>query len=103
MRYRVVLASEAEADVRGIYRFIRSRGAPVTARTWSAGIRKKIKSLSANPERAALAPESTSLDDPVREVFYGHGNRGTYRILFFIEGKVVQVLRFLHGSMMPLA
>ena len=101
MKYRVILAPQAEADVRGVYRYIRAKGAPGAAKTWSDGIRKKIRSLSVNPERATLAPESKYLDEPVREVFYGHANRGTYRILFLVRANTVYVLRIRHGSMLP--
>jgi plasmid stabilization system protein ParE len=47
-------------------------------------------------------PESREFDRPIRELFYGFGNRGTYRILFTIIDRTVFVLHVRHGSMQPL-
>jgi len=98
--YRVVVTPNAEAELRTAYRYIRDR-APDTSRAWIKGARQKIKSLAHHPERAPLAPESTSFDAPIRELFHGTGNRGTYRILFIIVGHQVYVVHFRHGAMMP--
>ena len=58
-----------------------------------------IRTLSKFPMRCNLAPESASFDEPIRELFYGSGNRGTYRILFVIRDRTVWVLHVRHGSM----
>ena len=102
MKYRVVVTPEAENDLRTVYHYIRKRGAPQSARVWISGARKRIKSLARYPERTPLAPESASFLDPIRELLYGSGNRGTYRILFTIIGRTVFVLHVRHGSMLPL-
>jgi hypothetical protein len=49
-----------------------------------------------------LAPESESFEEPIREILYGRGNRGTHRILFVILAKTVFVLHVRHGSMQTL-
>ncbi len=51
-----------------------------------------------------MAPESASFDLPIRELFFGSGNRGTYRFLFvvFDEEKSVYILHVRHGSTLPL-
>ena len=100
---RVIITPNAEAELRAAYRYIYDR-APNAAREWVKGARRKIKSLSHDPERAPVAPESVSFensDNPIRELFYGSGNRGTYRILFAVLGQQVYVLHFRHGSMLP--
>jgi plasmid stabilization system protein ParE len=97
---RVVVTPNAEDELRATYRYIRDR-APDAAREWVKGARRKIKSLARNPERAPLAPESVSFENPIRELFYGSGNRGTYRILFTVLGQQVYVLHVRHGSMLP--
>jgi plasmid stabilization system protein ParE len=102
VKYRVIITSEAENDLRKVYRYIRQQGAPQAARAWLTGARRKIKTLAENPERAHLASESTSFEEPIRELFYGSGNRGTYRILFVIIDISVFVLHVRHGSMLPL-
>lgn len=49
-----------------------------------------------------MAPESASFEEPIRELLYGSGNRGTYRILFVVLDGTVFVLHVRHGSMLPL-
>ncbi|MEO8098786.1 MAG: type II toxin-antitoxin system RelE/ParE family toxin [Acidobacteriota bacterium] len=84
MKYRVVMTPSAEDDLRAVYHYIRKRGAPSAARVWLARMRKSIKSLTRNPERAPFAPERASLQEPIRELLLGSANRGTYRILFTV-------------------
>jgi plasmid stabilization system protein ParE len=98
--YRVIITPNAESELRAAYRYLRDQ-APDAARAWVKGVRQKIRSLAHNPERAPLAPEGISFDDPIREVFYGRGNRGTYRILFAVLGPRVYILHVRHGSMLP--
>jgi plasmid stabilization system protein ParE len=103
MPYRVVLTPEADADLRMSYRYIRKH-APHAARSWIRRARLSIKTLSLHPERCPLAPESTSFDEPIRELLFGSGNRGTYRFLFVVldEEKSVYILHVRHGSRLPL-
>jgi plasmid stabilization system protein ParE len=101
MTYRVILTPEAERDLRTAYRYIRDR-APQAAREWIRRARRSIKTLSQHPERCPLAPESASFDEPIRELLFGSGNRGTYRFLYLVTGKTVYILHIRHGSMLPL-
>jgi plasmid stabilization system protein ParE len=96
-RFRVVITPDAQHDLREIRNYLRER-APLAAQAWSKGIRAEIHSLSKNPERCHRAPESVYFEDEIRELFYGKGNRGTYRILFAILAKTVMVLHVRHGS-----
>ena len=93
--------AECGAELRAAYRYIHDR-APEAARDWLKGARRKIKSLARDPERAMLAPESVFFEEPIRELLYGSGNRGTYRILFTVLSGQVYVLHFRHGSMLPI-
>ena len=103
MTYRVIATPAAENDLRTAYRYIR-RQAPRAARDWIRRARQNAKSLARHPERCPLAPESESFDQPIRELLFGSGNRGTYRFLFvvFEEEKSVYILHVRHGSMLPL-
>ena len=101
MPYHVIITPNAEDDLRTIYGYIRQH-APQAAKAWIKGARQKIRSLSRYPERGPLAPESSSLGEPVRQLLYGSGNRGTYRILFVVLDKSVFVLHVRHGSRLPL-
>jgi len=98
MTYRVIITPNAEQELRQAYRYIRER-APQAANRWIKGARKCIKSLARYPERCPLAPESKSFEEPIRQLLYGRGNRGTYRILYVILAKTVFVLHVRHGSM----
>jgi plasmid stabilization system protein ParE len=108
MRYRIIVTQEAESDLRKASSYMR-RDNPRAASAWLKGAHQRIKTLTQHPERCTLAPESasfsepgTSLSNPIRELFYGHGNRGTYRILFAVLENTVFVLHVRHGSMLPL-
>jgi hypothetical protein len=45
-----------------------------------------------------MAPETASFDQAIRELFFGAGNRGTYRFLFVVlaEEKSVYILQVRH-------
>lgn len=101
MRYRIIVTPEAEGDLRDASSYIR-RDSRRAARVWLKGARQRIKTLAQHPERCNLAPESAAFHEPIRELFYGSGNRGTYRILFAVIGKTVFVLHVRHGAMLPL-
>ena len=102
MTYRVIITPEAEADLRTNYRYIRSQ-APRAARDWIRRARQCAKSLARRPERCPLASESASFSQPIRELFFGTGNRGTYRFLFVVLGQSVYILHARDGSMLPLS
>ena len=102
MIYRVIITPEAETDLRTSYRYIRSQ-APRAARDWIRRARQCAKSLARRPERCPLAPESVSFEKPIRELFFGTGNGGTYRFLFIVLDQSVYILHVRHGSMRPLS
>jgi len=101
MAYRVVVTPEAEADLRRAYRYLRAH-APQAARAWIRHARQAIKTLARHPERCPLAPESDSFHEPIRELLFGSGNRGTYRFLFAVVSDSVYILHIRHGSRLSL-
>lgn len=102
MTYHVIITPEAETDLRKAYRYIRNQ-APRAARDWIRSARRSAKTLARHPERCPLAPESASFEELIRELFFGSGNRGTYRFLFVVFDRSVYVLHVRHGSMLPLS
>jgi len=102
MTYHVIITPEAENDLRTAYRYIRSH-APDAARDCIRRARRSARTLARHPERCPLAPESASFGEPIRELFFGSGNRGTYRLLFVVLDKSVYILHVRHGSMLPLS
>lgn len=101
MPYRVIVTPEADDDLSTAYQYIRSH-APRAAREWLRRARQSFKSLAQHPQRCPLSPESASFNVPIRELLFGMGNRGTYRILFVVNEKTVYILHVRHGSMLPM-
>lgn len=101
VRFRVEVTPEAESDLRRAYGYLRDHSLPA-ARDWSKGIRARIRTLATNPLRCPLAPEAVTIGEPIRELFFGSGNRGTYRILFVVEADWVFVVHVRHGSRLAL-
>jgi plasmid stabilization system protein ParE len=101
MTYKVIVTPEANQGLHDGYLFIR-KDSLEAARRWAKGARRSIRALSRFPNRCSVAPESREFERPIRELFYGSGNRGTYRILFTIIDRTVFVLHVRHGSMQQL-
>src|SRR6266851_9222615 len=80
MIYHVIITPEAETDLRTSYCYIRKQ-APRAAGDWIRRARQCGKSLARRPARCPLAPENASFEKPIRELFFGTGNRRTYRPL----------------------
>src|SRR5580700_11493378 len=99
MTYRVIITPEAETDLRTAYRYIRSH-APHAARDRTRRARHSAKTLARNPARCPFAPESASFHEPIRELLFGSGSRGTYRFLFVVLDESVYILHARHGSML---
>src|SRR5262249_41981876 len=102
MTYRVIITPQAETDLRTAYRYIQAH-APYAARGWITRDRRSAKSLAHRPESCPLAPEGVSFDEPIRELLFGTGNRGTYCFLFAVLDRTVYILHVRHGSMLPLS
>lgn len=102
MTYRVVIMPRAERDLRTIHQYIR-QDAPGVANRWLKRARQAASSLARYPERCSLAPESSSFNEPIRQLLFGSGSRGTYRFLFTVVEETVYVLHVRHGSMLPLS
>jgi plasmid stabilization system protein ParE len=102
VKHRVIITPEAEGDLRKVYRYISKQGALLAVRRWLAGARKEIKTLANLAERTRLAPEAHAFSESIRELLYGKGRRGTYRIIYTIIDNSVFVLHVRHGSMLPL-
>ena len=102
MTYRVTLSRRAQNDLKAIHHYIRAQ-APTAAGEWLRQARLAAKTLRQHPERCPLAPESDAFDKPIRQLFFGRGNRRTYRFLFEVTGQSVDVIHVRHGSRLPLS
>lgn len=96
MDFRVELSEQAQNDIAAIYDWLLAEHAGTAGEQWFLALRSAISSLATFPSRCSLAPEN--LDSPIelRQLLYGTRPH-VYRILFTIEGSVVQVLHIRHG------
>ena len=101
MTYRVILTPRAKHNLRTIHAYIFEQ-APRAADDWLGRAEQAVSSLAHHPERCPLAPESRSFGKPIRQLPFGAGNRGTYRVLFVVLGNTVYVVHIRHGSRLPL-
>lgn len=102
MDFRVELSAQAQSDISSIHDWLRSQSAGETGERWFVALRTAIATLKQVPSRCAFAPESQDSPTEVRQLLYGR-RPNAYRILFAIEGDVVQVLHIRHGRRRPVA
>lgn len=100
MDFRVELADQAKHDIAAIYDWLHSQQAGDAGERWFVALRAAITSLASLPSRCPLAPENRDSPVEVRQLLYGRRPH-VYRILFAVEGDVVQVLHIRHGRRRP--
>lgn len=86
---RVEIKQEAEADLRGIARYI-AQDNPPRALTYVRELRTKIISLGESP---MIHPARTEWGEGIRSALHGK-----YVIIFRVVGDFVTVLRVIHGA-----
>ena len=94
--YRVVLHSQAQADLDEAYRNA-ARHAPQTASRWVDRFEQALTTLSRTPERCPLAAESRFTSEDVHEFHFGR-RPNVFRVLFWIDGASVRILRIRRAS-----
>lgn len=99
-KYRVIIQPEAEEGIKQAY-FWASNYSPRQTRNWLEGLHKAILSLEQMPMRCSLAFENNFFESEIRQLVYGKG-RNTYRILFTVTEKTVQILFVRHSAQKPL-
>jgi plasmid stabilization system protein ParE len=100
MDFRVELSEQAQRDIAAIYDWLQSQQAGDAGERWFLALRAAVGSLTNLPSRCPLAPENRDSPVDVRHLLYGRRPH-VYRILFAIEGDVVQVLHIRHGRRRP--
>lgn len=71
---------------------------PEFAERWRDGLFAKIETLRNFPKLCPIAPEARRWGAEVRELSYGKRQQGIYRILYRVDGDVIQVLAIVHSS-----
>ena len=91
MSYRVIIQPPALEDIEHAY-LRAARHAPEPALRWLEGFHAALQTLSQNPTRCSIAPESDAVELEVRQFFYRTKSRRSYRALYTIQGKEVRIL-----------
>jgi plasmid stabilization system protein ParE len=94
-RFRVIVADDAERDVKSIYEYIR-RDKPLAAKKWKSDFRRQTRSLRLLPERFEVVPEANELPDRYRH--FRHLLFGRYRIIYEIGTNVVRIKRVIDSA-----
>jgi hypothetical protein len=97
VKYQVRITAKAEQDVESVLSWFDSQGAGAAGSRWFAQLMTRITVPETRPERRPIAMEAEELGVLVRELLFGR-RQGTYRILFQITGRTVQILRVWHAA-----
>jgi len=90
-RSKRILAS-AEADIYHIFEWIAARS-PQGARTWVDLLEETLAFLENDADSFGQAEENAEYSFDVRQTIFKTRHGNPYRILFFIDGEVVNILR----------
>ena len=92
-QYRIDIKPTAETDIITRYQQI-AEDAPQNALSWYLNIIECIENLDTMAERCPIAPEDQDVQQGIRHLIIGD-----YRVLFFVNDDIVEVLHVRHGSM----
>ncbi len=101
MAFRVEISLQAEHDAEAILDWLLSQQSGTAAIEWFVALDDAFASLAQIPERCPIAPENSHFPFEVRQLFYGRKPH-VYRILFTVNGDMVEVLHIRHGRRKPL-
>lgn len=88
--------AKAQADVLETCLWL-TQFSPEAAADWHARLLAEMKTLEDTPLRCPLAVEASRLRIDLRELIFGK-RRGTFRILFTVDGDNVYVLRIRRAT-----
>jgi addiction module RelE/StbE family toxin len=91
--FAVKLTSTAQSDIARIWEYI-AQDSPLAANDFIDQIESRVFSLSDNPERQPVIPESEHL----HTLQYRHLVYKDYRIIYRVQSNEVFVMRIFHGS-----
>jgi plasmid stabilization system protein ParE len=96
MAYVVAFQRRAMADVDATAAWLAQRSAAKAGR-WRGGLLRSIENLETAPNRYPAAAEAVDLGLDLREMLFGRG-RQVHRVLFTIEGQMVNIHRIRHAA-----
>jgi toxin ParE1/3/4 len=90
--YKVIFGPQSRSDLKSIVGYVRAAsGSPEVAERFGTALVEKALTLATMPERGRIVPE-LSLPE-VREIIFK-----SYRIVYRVATRQVQVLRFWHAA-----
>lgn len=102
MKYRVVVTGPAKRDIRESVSWWRSNRSTAQAERWYEKIIPAIATLTENPHRCPISPETDLLPSGLRQLHFGLRRKVTHRIVFTVVGSEVRVLRVRHVAQQDL-
>lgn len=98
LEYTVEVTDTALADAEDYFRFLQQeRQEPEYADRWWNGLVDALQSLESMPHRCPVVPLQTYPGEQIRHLLYQ-----SHRILFYVSGDKVFVVRVYHGARQPL-
>ena len=91
-KFRVRISRGAQRDIDEIWTFI-ARDSVSEANKFISQLESQLKTLRRFPERCPLIPEKLIWGTRYRHLLYGK-----YRSIFRVEGRIVRVVRVVHGT-----
>ena len=96
MPFQVIFRPRARSDIATTAAWL-ARTSPTTAARWRTGLLRIVENLETDPNRYPAADEAADLGVDLRELMYRQ-RRNVYRVLFTIDGQMVNVLRIRHAA-----
>ena len=93
--FEVLLSDSAKRDLRSNVDWWSEHRSESQAELWYDSVMKAIYSLERNPQRCIVAREADLLGIELKNLWFGLSSKQTHRILFTVDGGVVNVLRVL--------
>ncbi len=100
MSFEVEYTANAQRELEDVYLWIKAR-MPLSAARWRDDLITKVESLTNDPQRHRLAPESRRFSCEIRQLLF-RKRRSQFRIIFAIAGQRVVILSVRHHSRRPL-
>lgn len=99
MTWRIEITARARDDADTIHAWMAENISPAFAEKWYQELFDQIETLTKQPARCPVAPESRKVAEEIRELTHGkQKHKHKYRILFAIREDAVVVLSVFHSS-----
>jgi len=102
MTRRIVILPRAERDAEHIYDWIRARS-PQGAWAWWDSFEQAAQRLTEHVDAAGQAPENDLFPEYIQQKIFRTNRGRRYRIVFYVSGNDILVLRIRGPGQPPLA